>query len=268
MLTLTACTVSQGPRPEEVLKRVATAGQTLRSAHFSADGTVQFADGNTIAFSLLNGVLQDGGRKISMTASLLDTQQSLSSGSAMDIIMRSPCDIYRRPHSEGQEMISRWIKSSCSTADTQKAIIDPQFLGMQMDAITVVRDRGVVVEEGQALYHYDIALNQTKLQEYIQSLPGGEGAADDRVQAILKGNTVNGEVWINTSLYRVQRLAWNIAPKAGQKGTAVHFSVRFWDFDVAPDIPLPTDSIAPPLSDGNIDPLLHLFNTAGNGSAF
>ncbi len=280
---LVACTPQESipmMDPDEVLKRSAEASRNLESADYTA--TVQFSVGganNTIQAqgnTRITGSLQNAGEQLHFmidgSADGKDMGGDFSINGKLEIIVAGKDEVYLRVHSltsstehslfksEIIEKISgQWFQLPMAGNSKNLTAVtpDPGLIQAQTEVVKVMEEKGIKTVNGRKTYHYKVAVDHDRLLAYLQRAADekGEELYAENVRDIVDNVIMEGELWIDTETFYIQKLKWDITNGDEEEGTVISFAVTMKNHNSA-------DPITPPEGAEPFSPLIFLQDEA------
>lgn len=261
-LLIAGCSRPSALPSTEVLRRSATASQTLASASFNGNGTLSMANESTKQQYQIDaqGALQNGGRQVELNlkvnGSIVSANQTYNLGGDLSVISLSRSEVYMRlqnVHSQPEypllsgtllkEFIGQWwllTGSGSSDAAADQVSPDPNLLKLQSEVVNVTADHGIQRRDGHDVYVYDVTLNPQGLQQFLQHLTTGTDAGIKQTQEFFDQYRATGSLEIDATTFYVRRVAWKLTPKRdGPDHMEAAFDVTFRDQNSAPRIQAP-----------------------------
>jgi len=272
VLLLAACAQQpQGLPAEEVLQHASVASQNLLSAEYVVKGTyvvnVQGV-GTLNGTADISGILQDGGRQVSM---LIDAQGTLVDDSIrhaysanLEMIVAPPDETYVRIHRITTEpahplldvrvmeqLAGRWwlvsAGSRAAGASVEAMTPDPQLIRAQLQVVRVEKNDGITTIDDHSAYHFETALDPEKLIAFLtQSAQEGGGTVDTAsLQSQLADVDAKGELWIDAQTFLIHRIRWEIAhiPVSEGATASLSFTMDLSRHNEAQPITIPSDAL-------------------------
>lgn len=138
-----------------------------------------------------------------------------------------------------------WWKHSLGAPGQVRITSDPKILSLQASVVQVTKDLGIERQKQGKSHHYRIALDQAKFMEFLAGSAAEPPTAQEQAMFAkqLEQYVIDGELWIDTESYLVQRIVWN-AKSVRQGGAQVRIDIGLAptpaDFSVQiPDSSLP-----------------------------
>ena len=165
--------------------------------------------------------------------------------SIRSLTTKPPHAIFQEP--EWTRLLGTWLKLP-STGSPSSHIVtpDPSMLRMQMEAVRVVRDNGIVTWNGQDVYAYDVEIDPARLQTFLSEIQGQVDA--EKEMQLLKNMEAKGNVWIDAQTFLLRRVEWTIKTKAPEPPLTITFNMDITDHNTDIKISPPDSSIPLPSS--------------------
>ncbi len=259
-LLLAACARPSTLPPDEVLRRSATASQTLHSSTFQGEGTLALAaEGASQSYAFtLTGTLQNAGRQTDLTLNVDGrigaADQAYQLSGRLQVMSLSRSEVYLRlddVQSEpaypllSQDLLrdfqGQWwlLTDSGAVADPADVTPDVSLLHLQSQVVRVTEDRGIERRDGREAYVYDVAVDQAQLAAFLERLaPGTAGES-----GWLRDFDATGTLEIDAETFYVRRVNWQLLSKTGSaQSFRLEFSLAFQNQNAAPPIRAPKDA--------------------------
>lgn len=273
-LILVSCTRAGALPPAEVLKNASEASQTLESASFSIDATidgeVQELSGALNGEIDITGQMQNAGRQLKFTinadvAMSDDTQTETQFKGSADMVVAGENEAYLRvnsleltppnalfPAAVVSQFVNQWWMLPTATG-TQllgaDITPDPEFLKMQMNVISVETDRGLTKINGRSAYLYDVTIDEAKMKTYLDDVARRQGKELSQEESMLSTMNAKGTLWIDADTFVIHRIVWDLESKEG-KQLAVHIDATISDHNKPMTISLPQGAMPFPTAAG------------------
>ncbi|MDD5026598.1 MAG: hypothetical protein PHH13_04485 [Candidatus Peribacteraceae bacterium] len=271
VLLLAACVQQpQGLPAEEVLQHASVASQNLLSAQYTVKGTYVVnmqGIGTLNGMADISGVLQDGGRQVSMLidaqGTLVDTSVRRSYTANLEMIVAPPDETYVRIHriitepahplldvQVMEQLAGRWwlVSAGSKVGTSVEAVTpDPQLIRAQSQVVRIEKNHGIVTIDDRAVYHFETALDPEKLIAFLtqSAQEGGETVDMEGLRSQLADVDAKGELWIDAQTFLIHRIRWEIAHiPVGKDGTAsLSFTMDLSKHNEAQPIAIPSDAL-------------------------
>lgn len=253
--------------PEEVLKRTATAAQSLESAQYTATGEFDAREGHKWRADgslRMDGAMLGGGKQMRMQ---LDTESLYHDGegdhaidATLEVLVIGKNEVYMnlhsftaqpgsnlfRPELIGAVASKWWLLPPGDTLPAGSTVTpDPSLLHAQSAVVSVTRDRGLEEVRGRMSHHYDVEINHEKLVAYLSKVAEerGEEFSVADVEDQFEAMDADGQLWIDAETYYIQRLRWVVESLPLESGgkASLSFTVDFRDHNQAPPLSPPED---------------------------
>jgi hypothetical protein len=276
ILALPACAKLEPQYPpEEVLRRAATAAQTVQSARFTVEGTFATSGGflaDAGGSFTVNGILQEGGREVesslqlSLTTRGTDEEPTVIRASirtvlttddrlylSVDALESEPKDSVFRPEAR-ERVIGRWWTATPGAEHPPVSLTpSPHLLHTQASVVVVERDLGMTEIGGTPVYRYAVRIDPDRFLAYARALSEERGAVFDEaaLREDLGSLHAQGELWIDARQFTLRRIQWTIPGWALPDGSLarLQFSAHLTDYDRAPSITVPVNAEPFPWTD-------------------
>jgi len=260
---------------EEVMRFAAEKSRALQSARLTGDGRFHL-EGGALPLSgtvELNGVLQDAGNSVQMSASVdvlvspgTDAGQTFRLRGAGDMIIASQKELYFKIQSLSTEpegslfqpelvalLAGQWWQLPAPSSGQDEGTVSggnpmtpsPNVLRAQAQVVRVEKDLGSVTLDSASAYHYAVALDPDKLIAYLEEVATARNETLDRdsLASSIAGLKATGEMWIDAQTYYLKKVTWEIQELSTDLGMlSGSFAVQLSDFDRAPPVAPPADA--------------------------
>lgn len=263
--------------PEEVFGRSMSAIRDFSSAQFTVHARSEL-NGAPAWRADLDGTMASGGKQLSFDADL-----SMRTGAAEDasfkgsMLIPAEGEVYVKADSValGQgtapflgALTGTWWKLPETGSGSSDAALtpDPSLLSMQLETVTLTKDRGTERINQRVAYKYDVTMDRAKLLSYVERTEGERGGDFDRDEweTYLSLRDINGTVWIDTETFLPDKIEWTIVSRDPDQPGTVSFDVTFRDHNEPVSIVPPASSSPFPLGTGDLQKLLA--PSAGSGA--
>ncbi len=255
--------------PDEVFNRSTTAIREFTSANFIVHAR-SMMDDKTVWSADLDGSMASGGTQLSFDADLsLNTGETEAASFKGSVVIPSEGEVYLKADNillgEGltpflAALTGTWWKiPETGTGSSNGALTpDPSLLSMQMETVTLTKDRGTERINQRLAYKYDVTMDREKLLNYLEKTEKERGGEFDRTewQTYLSLRDISGTVWIDAEHFLPSKILWTIVSRDPDMPDTVELDVTFTDHNGQVSIVPPSSSSPFPLGTGDLQKLL------------
>jgi hypothetical protein len=259
LLMLASCAQKGTLSPDQVLSSASHAAQELKSVRFSAHGTLKGASpvgsDADVAFTAQGWTQQErkqlqtgftaegtsGGKPLSVAADVIVAGEDDTYVNVRTITSSDPTSALRSPFFN--LITNQWWRLPAADKKSAASVTpDPRLLQLQTQAVHVTKNHGMVEVDGKLSYHYDLAIDQEKLLDYLRQVAQERKETFDEAdwRKTFESLKMDGSAWIDADSFELNRMQWNIHSSDAQKPLDLVFDVSFSDHNAAPVIAPPT----------------------------
>jgi hypothetical protein len=268
IVLLVSCSKQGDLPPSEVLKKAAESSQKLQSAGFnltaSFHGRTELLAGQLTGKVAMAGRMANAGQQLQFSLrsdiERVDSQNNSSDiNVSADFIIGGEKDVYMKVHAltvtpPGKilspelvsHLLNQWwlIPTETGSRLTATPISpDPSMLQMQTEVISVVKDKGLSKINGRLSYEYEVAVDQTKMQNYLANLYRLKGGKTPDSEEQFRNMNAKGMLWIDAESFVIHKIVWDITSTDPVRPQTAHIDVSINDHNVPVIITLPEAAV-------------------------